>query len=132
VPTLFGQPVALNEPVEVTVTQPDGLDRLLRLDWADDGTYRGVFTDTSLIGPYLVTAEVYATSPARNHLTRYRQMSAVIFLPGRGPGGGQTGGGGGGHTGGEHGGCLDSKECEEARRLLRRLEKLLTLCCKGQ
>lgn len=130
IPTLFGQPVALDESVEVTVTRPDGATRLLRLERDGEGTYRGLYTDTPILGPYLVTAEVSATSPARNHLTRYRQMSAVIFIPGRGPGGGgQTDGGG--QTGGGGRGCLDQRECEEARRLLRRLEELLERCCKG-
>jgi hypothetical protein len=125
-PTLFGQPVSLDPPVEVTVVRPDGAQRRIPLDPDEHGAYRGLFTDTPLVGPYLVTAEVSATSPAGNHLTRYRQMSTVIFIPGAGGGTGP----GGGHPGGGGGGCLNEKECEEARRLLRRLEVLLERCCK--
>ncbi len=144
-PTLFGVPAGVDEPVEVVVTRPDGVARTLRLDPDALGAYRGVFTDTPLVGSYLVTAEAHASSPAGNHLTRYRQMSALIFVPGAGGGGqtgsggnGQTGGGGGGQTGGGGGtgpgggggGGLDPRECDEARYLLRRLAHLLARCCK--
>ena len=47
-PVLFGQPVALDEPVEVNLRRPDGVKRAIRLLQDENGAYHGVFKDTSL------------------------------------------------------------------------------------
>jgi hypothetical protein len=116
-PTLYGLPIKLDEPVQVQVTKPDNVVRTLQLQRNEYGTYRVDFTDTTLVGPYLVTAEVTASSPAGNLLTRYRQMTGLIFVPGTSGGGGQNGGNGG------------DRECEEIQQLLKRLAVVLERCC---
>lgn len=117
-PSLYGQPVALDEPVRVQVFRPDNRARTLTLSPDDYGVYRGDFSDTDQIGPYLVTAEVSATSPTGYRLTRYRQLSGVIFIPGAS--------GDGNSSGGQDG---QRPECEEARRLLKYLSEVINRCC---
>ena len=128
-PTLYGLPVAVSEPVRVDVLRPDGAPRSLVLARTADGTYEGTYVDTPLIGPYLFTAEVSARTPLGHTVTRFRQLTGIIFKPGRGPGGGNGGHNGGGHDGGGDGPC-DEKCCEEILVLLRRLEAVLERCCR--
>lgn len=116
-PTLYGEPVRLNEPVRVQVFRPDNVVRTVKLARDADGIYRGPFTDTPLVGPYLVIADVSATTPAGKHITRYRQMTGLIFRPGKGGGGDHPPGGPGGD------------ECKEARELIRRLTAFVEKCC---
>ena len=117
-PTLYGAPVGLDEPVEVTIARPDGVERTLRLSADASGQYRGDFADTWLLGAYQVTAEVSATTPLGNRVTRYRSLTGLIYLPGRGGGDGD----GEGHDGGDK---PDGDDCRRATLLLDRLDKLL-------
>jgi hypothetical protein len=114
-PTLYGQPVALSEPVEVRVAKPDGAFRTMALARDGDGTYRGDFDDSWTVGPYHFTAEVSATTPAGRPVTRYRHLTGLTFV-----GGGETGGGGGGSGGG-----ADGRDCCE--KVVRRLDWLVWL-----
>jgi hypothetical protein len=109
-PTLYGRPVALDPPVKVTMVRPDGISRVLTLARTDDGSYRGETADTALRGVYLFTADVGATTPQGNRVTRYRQMTGIILRPGGGQGGGGQGGGGQG-GGGQGGGCRCCSDC---------------------
>ena len=81
-PTLYGLPVAVSEPVRVDVLRPDGAPRSLVLTRTVDGTYEGTYVDTPLIGPYLFTAEVSARTPLGHAVTRFRQLTGIIFKPG--------------------------------------------------
>jgi hypothetical protein len=113
-PTLYGLPVELDEPVRVRITRPDGVRRTLQLSRDGFGAYRSTFTDTGLVGPYLIQAEVSASSPADYRITRFRQMTGLIFLPGEGDGGDQS----------------DDELCREARRALKILHALVERCCE--
>ncbi|MDX1614061.1 MAG: M64 family metallopeptidase [Candidatus Promineifilaceae bacterium] len=88
-PTLYGLPVALNEPVTVEVTRPDSVQRTLTLTRTSDGLYQAPFGETALVGIYRVLADVTATTPKGHHITRTRTMTGTIFVPV------VTGGGGG-------------------------------------
>ena len=115
-PTLYGLPVGLDGAPEARITRPDGALRSLPLAADGGGGYSGVFTDTGLIGPYLVSAEVQATSPAGYRLTRFRHLTGIIFRPVRDPGDG----------GGPGGGGPDARECcERILRALARIERQL-------
>jgi len=113
-PTLYGQPVRLDVPVEVRVTRPDGVLRTITLTEAAYGQYRGSFGDTWLLGPYPIAASVSATTPLGLRVTRYRHFTGLIFRPGHGD------------DSGGHGD--DVKDCREARAMLKRLEALLERC----
>lgn len=113
-PTVYGQPIKLNAPPEVQVIRPDNVMRTLVLDPGANGEYRGNFIDTPLVGPYTFSTEVSATSPGGNRVTRFRQLTGLIFYPGR-PGG-QDGTG-------------SHDECKEARELIRRLNRIIERCC---
>jgi hypothetical protein len=128
-PTLYGLPVALDPPVRVTVRRPDHVEKTVGLTADPDGSYSGVFADTGLLGPYLVSAEVSATTPLGNRVTRYRHMTGIIFRPGNQTGGGGDGGGGDGSGGDGDGGWTD-EDCKAAHDLLRRLEVLIKKCCE--
>jgi hypothetical protein len=117
-PTLYGQPVALLDPVEVEAVRPDGYRRRLLLTRAPGGAYVGDNSDTGLVGPYRFSAEVAARTPRNVRITRHRVMTGIIFIPGS-TGGGSGGGSGGGGAGG--GGELE-KCCKE---LLARLDRLV-------
>jgi len=91
-PTLYGQPVGLVKPVDVTVERPDGSTRTLRLDPDPECLYRGTYGDTGQLGPYRVTADVAARTGSHSYITRHRQMTGLIFRPGSGGGGGPGGG----------------------------------------
>lgn len=121
-PTLFGVPVALDEPVEVRVSRPDGAVQLIALAGRPDGTYAGEYLATGVVGPYLFSAEVSAKTPQGHSVTRYRQMTGITFRPGRGDG----------HDGqdGQDGGRVDERCCREMRDRLRALEQLLDDCCR--
>lgn len=71
-PTLFGRPVALDEPVMARIDRPDGGTAILTLSREEDGFYRGRYYDTDALGIYHVAAEVNATSPEGVKLTRSR------------------------------------------------------------
>lgn len=114
-PTVYGQPIELDAPPEVTVLAPNNVGRTMGLVRDSDGTYRGDFTDTAAVGPYLFSTEVAATSPGGNHVTRFRQFTGIIFHPDK-TGGGQT------HPGGRG-------DCEEARVLIRKLAEIIERCC---
>jgi|GEM_PF-721747 len=142
-PVLYGEPVALDEPVIVAAARPDGAVRYIPLERDLSGQYRGVLTDTWLIGPYRFTADVSATTPLGNRVTRYRTLTGLIFLPGRdggGDGGGDDGGDDGGNGGDDHddgghddgGGRHDSEDggvtvddCRKAGVVLGRLDRLI-------
>jgi hypothetical protein len=113
-PTVYGQPIKLDAPPEVQVLRPDNVARTLVLNPSASGEYRGDFTDTPLIGPYLFSTEVSATSPGGNRVTRFRQFTGLIFYPGR-PGG--------------HNGTGGNGDCKEARELIRRLSEIIERCC---
>ncbi|MDJ0797662.1 MAG: M64 family metallopeptidase [Calothrix sp. MO_167.B12] len=81
-PTLYGFPIELAEPVEVEVAKPDGSTRRLRLERDPECVYRGIFTETNQIGPYNVTVDVAAYTASGNYITRHRQMTGMIFVPG--------------------------------------------------
>lgn len=81
-PTLYGFPIELAEPVEVEVTKPDGATRRLRLEQDPECVYRGVFTETNLVGSYNITADVAAYTARGHYITRHRQMTSIIFVPG--------------------------------------------------
>ena len=125
-PTLYGLPVELDTPVQVQVARPDDVVRTLELKRDEYGVYRGDFQDTERVGPYLVTAEVTATSPAGYLITRYRQLSGIIFIPG-------TSGGGNNNQDGDcnsdGGNGNNSKNCDEARQLLKQLSVVIERCC---
>jgi hypothetical protein len=114
-PSVYGQPIHLDGQPEVQVLRPDNVIRTLTLEPGPYGEYRGDFSDTPLVGPYLFSADVSATSPGGNHVTRFRQFTGLIFRQDKG-GGGQTGPGGTG-------------DCEEARRLIQRLSEIIERCC---
>lgn len=118
-PTLYGQPIELESPVEVQMIRPDDTVRKIVLERDEYGLYRGSFTDTALVGPYHAIAEVSAVSPAGNRITRYRQMTGIIFVPGSPDGGGPGGGD-------------NANECEEARELIRRLAEIIEVCCADE
>lgn len=82
------------------------------------GEYIGTFTDSSLVGPYLFSTEVSATSPAGNHLTRFRQFTGLIFYPHKTGAGGQCPGDG-------------KDDCKAAKDLIRRLSEIIERCCKS-
>jgi len=117
-PTVYGQPVRLDPPVEVRVTRPDGAIRMLVLSETAFGQYRGTFDDTWQLGVYPVAAAVGATTPLGARVTRYRHFTGLIFRPGAGgPGGTQDGG----HE-------PDTHDCREAQAMVKRLEALLERC----
>jgi hypothetical protein len=120
-PSLFGQPVRLDEPVRVEVTRPDGVRRTVDLAADIFGVYRGTFADTAVVGPYALDADVGATSPAGNRVTRSRHMTGLIFRAR--PGGGGPGGGGPGG--------LDPEECKQALAALETLVEALRRCCRS-
>ena len=117
-PSLYGQPIELSAPVKVEVRRPDNVTRTVVLARDGDGTYRGVYGDTPLVGPYLITADVSAVTPRGDLVTRYRQMTGIIFVPGQD--GGDHDGDGGDHE----------RDCREARELLKRLETFIERCCR--
>jgi len=80
-PNLYGRPVELDPPCEVRIERPDGVWRRLELSANVYGSYEGIFTDTSLVGPYRVEADVQVTTPAGIQLNRYRHMSGMILGP---------------------------------------------------
>lgn len=112
-PTLFGLPVEL-DPVRVRVTRPDTVVRTITLSRDEYGTYRSTFADTGLVGPYMIQADVSVTTPADYRVTRFRQMTGLIFFPGEtddwdGPG---------------------DELCSEAWRALKILHKVIERCCE--
>ena len=125
-PTLYGLPVELTAPPHVHVVRPDNVTRSMMLALGPSGEYRGDYTDTPLVGPYHFSTEVTAKSPAGHPVTRFRQLTGLIFLhrPGGDGGSGHPGGPGG--PGGPHSG-----DCKEARELLRRLAVIIEHCCCG-
>ena len=111
-PTLYGLSVTLNEPVNVTVTRPDKSLRQLRLTRDLNGLYQAPFNETALVGPYRISADVSATTNEGNYITRTRQMTGVIFVPG------STGGGSGQGDGNDQVAEALEKCCREiAKRL---------------
>jgi hypothetical protein len=123
-PTLYGQPVRLDEPVEARVTRPDGVIRTVTLAESGYGTYRGTFDDSWQLGIYPVAASVNATTPLGTRVTRYRHMTGLIYRPGQGGGGDDHG------HGGDDGAGADEAHCREAKAMLARLEALLKKCGK--
>ena len=113
-PTLHGLPVGLDSPVVVQLTRPEGGVRAVALDRSEDGLYRGQFSDTAQVGRYLAAAEVFATTPAGYRVTRFRQMTGIIFPPGSGTGHGPN-----------------AEMCREAKAALERLNRLISRCCAG-
>jgi hypothetical protein len=121
-PNVYGLPIHLDAPPEVQVLRPDNSSRSMTLSLSPDGSYRGIYTDTPLAGPYLFSTEVSATSPGGSHVTRFRQLTGLIFYPGKTGGGGETGGGG--RPGG------GSEDCKkEVRVLIQKLGEIIERCC---
>lgn len=114
-PTLYGQPVHLDEPVRLDVTRPDGVIRTVTATRDAYGAYRAVFTDTGLLGAYPVSSEVSASTPLGHRVTRFRQMTGLVYLPGQGEDGGP--------------GEWHDKDCREARRALEILTRVVERCC---
>lgn len=123
-PTLYGMPVALIEPVEVEMLRPNGTKKRLTLTRNAEGEYETTYTGTSQVGIYLVTAEVAARTPRGEYITRYRTMTGLIFVPGKGGGGNNGGGNNGGGNGG-NGGGEDAKRC--CKEIVARMDKLIKL-----
>jgi hypothetical protein len=121
-PTLYGQPVALEPPVEARFTRPDGAIRVVSLSETEHGQYQATFSDTHQAGVYPMSTEVSATTPSGARVTRYRHLTGLIFRRGQ-PG---RGGGEGGHDGEEPDG--ERLECREAKVILKRLRALLAEC----
>jgi hypothetical protein len=113
-PSLYGLPVAVNEPVQVEVQKPDGGQLVLPLKRNETGQYEGLFTATTLLGAYLFTANVSAKSPQGHHITRFRQMTGIIYRAGKG------GNSSGNTTGGGKG-----DDC--CNKLSKKLDKLIKL-----
>ena len=110
-PTLYGQPVQLDAPVEARFTRPDGTTRIISLTETAYGQYRGTFDDTYQAGVYPASAVVMATTPAGAMVTRYRYFTGLIFHPGR--------------KDDNNGGVDTDPDCRKARAEQKRLEKLL-------
>ena len=83
-PTLFGQPVSTNISPIVKVVRPDNVTKQLSLSKNEYGQYTGEFNDTSVVGPYLFSAEVFFKTPYGNRVSRFRQFSGLIFHRGSG------------------------------------------------
>jgi hypothetical protein len=113
-PTLFGLPVELDTPVLARITRPDAVVRTVTLSRDEYGAYRATFADTGLVGPYLIQADVSATTPAGYRVTRFRQMTGLIFLPDVSDGWDLS----------------DDELCSEARRALEILHKVIERCCE--
>ncbi len=143
-PTLYGQPVKLNEPVEAHVSRPDGQVKIIQLEHTADGRYKGVFEDTYQTGIYPVSVVAWATTPLGAKVTRYRHLTGLIFRPGKG---GSSGGKDeGGTTGCEEAGSMQKRlegmlirfseknpgEQEEVRFILDWLKKFIENCCKAK
>ena len=126
-PTLFGQPVALAGRPQVQVRRPDNTPRTLTLDPDPFGAYRADFLDTGLTGPYHFSTEVTVTTPAGFQVTRFRQMTGLIF---RGQDSGHNGGSGNGGSG--NGTGLDPRCCAELKILFQELEKVVERCCREE
>jgi hypothetical protein len=131
-PTLFGRPVALDGPVVVTVTRPDGATRTVTTAPDEFGVYRGTYTDTPLVGPYAFATEVWASSPSGHRVTRHRHMTGLVFIRGAG-GAGSDGTGSDGHC--HWHGCTAGKpdeDCAHAERALHELAAFVMRCCREQ
>lgn len=113
-PTLYGMPIELDSPTRAQVIRPDGVVRTVTFKQDEYGAYRSTFADTGLVGPYLIKADVSTTTPAGYHITRFRQMTGLIFVPGR--------------IGDRD--VPDDKLCREARHALEILRKAIERCCK--
>lgn len=120
-------------PVRVLVRRPDHVEQVLTLAPDPTSSYRAEFADTGLVGAYLFSTEVSATTPLGTRVTRHRNMTGIIYREGHDGGGGHGGGGGGhgGGGGGGHDGGLDEASCKEAHELLRRLAEIIERCCRG-
>ena len=132
-PTLFALPVSLSAPPQVHVVRPDNVTRNMTLTLGASGQYRGDYTDTPVVGPYHFSTEVIACTPAAHPVTRFRQLTGLIFLrrpPGQDDPGGGGHPGGGGQPGGGGPGGLDEADCKEGRELIRRLAEILERCCR--
>jgi hypothetical protein len=113
-PTLFGQPIALDEPVQVRFRRPDGVSRTIDLLRDVHGSYQGVFDDTSLHGPYQAVAEVSISSAERGiRLSRCRYFTGIILSPGQVDGDGDLG----------------RECCEDLKHLLSEILVTLKECC---
>ena len=115
-PTLYGQPVEVDLPVEVAIERPDGVRRTIQLQRQTNGSYSGEFFDTYLVGPYLASATVWATTPRGDRVTRFRHMTGIIFDPVKD---------------GElwERGEMPENLCNKAREALRVLSELIRYCC---
>jgi len=113
-PTLYGLPVKLNEPVQVELEKPDGAHRTVMLARNGSGQYEGLYAETSLTGAYLFTANVNAKSPQGNYITRFRQMTGIIYREHKG-----------GHDSGNDndGGECCNKLSKKLDRIIKLLEK---------
>lgn len=78
-PTLFGQPIKVDEPVEVIFKRPDGVQRKINLFRNEFGAYEGIYNDTSLYGSYQAMAEVRVSSPKGVRIKRYRMFTGIIL-----------------------------------------------------
>ncbi|WP_018622927.1 M64 family metallopeptidase [Spirosoma luteum] len=110
-PTLYGQPVKLDAPIEARVTRPDGTTRIISLTETVYGQYQGVFEDTYQLGVYPASAVVMATTPAGAMVTRYRFFTGLIYHPGK--------------KDDNNGGGDKDPDCRHARQVQKQLEKLL-------
>lgn len=120
-PTLYGQPVKLDAPVEARFTRPDGAIRIITLTETSYGQYSGTFDDTYQLGVYPVSTVVMATTPAGAIVTRYRLFTGLIFRPG------QSGGdpNGGDPNGGDPNGGENDPDCRKATAAYKQLRALL-------
>ena len=120
--SLYGNPVELETPVKIQVVRPDGISKTIELFEKELGVYSGGFDDTQKTGSYNITAEVNAKSPNGNHITRYRQLTGIIFVPQKDDNDGRNEGNDG----------FDDKDCKEAKEILKKLSIIIEKCCKSK
>jgi hypothetical protein len=119
-PTLYGQPVKLDAPVEARFTRPDGVIRIITLTETSYGRYSGTFDDTHQLGVYPVSTVVMATTPAGAVVTRYRLFTGLIFRHGQSGGDPNGGDPNGGDPNGEN-----DPDCRKAAVAHKQLRALL-------
>jgi len=78
-PTLYGQPIEVDEPVEVFFRRPDGVFRKIILSLNEYGSYEGIYYDTSLYGSYQAMTEITVSSPKGLRIKRYRMFTGIIL-----------------------------------------------------
>jgi hypothetical protein len=120
-PMVYGTPIEVDGLPVARVERPDGIVRMVELEPNAYGQYAATYTDTPLPGPYQVTSQVDVTTPRGDRVTRYRQMTGIIFYPGREP-----------QRPARDTDDMDGKDvaCEDAKRALDYLARFVEECCE--